>query len=127
MIGLGPSVRIFLRCGVTDLRKSFDGLARIVEEDLEHNLLDGDLVLFCNRSRNRLKGVFWDGSGLCLFAKRLEGGSFGWPTSAGEAKEITNAELAMLLEGIDIRRAKHRMWYRRRPIPKATHEAKQTS
>lgn len=123
MIGLNASVRIYLRCGVTDLRKSFDGLARIVEEDLKHDLLDGDLVLFCNRSRNRIKGVYWDGSGLCVFAKRLEGGSFSWPTSSEEAKEITGAELAMLLEGIDIRRARHRMWYRRRPVEKKTKEA----
>ena len=110
--------RIFAYTEPTDMRKSFDGLARIVEEDLKHDLLDGDLVLFCNRGRNRIKGVYWDGSGLCLFAKRLEGGSFSWPASAEEAKEITGAELGMLLEGIDLRRARHRLWYRRRPISK---------
>ena len=107
MIGLGAGVRLYLRCGVTDLRKSFGGLATIVEEDLKRNLLDGDLVLFCNRSRNRIKGIYWDGSGVCLFAKRLEGGSFSWPNSTAVAKEITLAELAMLLEGIALRNAKH--------------------
>ncbi len=116
MIGPGNGARIYLRCGVTDLRKAFDGLARIVEEDLSRDILDGELVVFCNRARNRIKAVYWDGSGLCLFAKRLEGGRFAWPQSKESAKEITNAELSMLLEGIDFRDATHRRWYRRRPI-----------
>ena len=118
MIGLGAGTRVYLRCGVTDLRKAFDGLARIVEDDLGRSVTDGDLVVFCNRSRNRLKALYWDGSGLCLFAKRLEGGRFAWPGSADAAKEITPAELSMLLEGIDYRNATHRVWYRRRPIGK---------
>ena len=122
MIGLGATVRLYLKCGITDLRKSFDGLAQIVEEDLKRNLLDGDLILFCNRARNRIKGIYWDGSGVCLFAKRLEGGSFAWPESKELAKEITSAELGMLLEGIDLRKARHRMWYRRRPISESSGE-----
>ncbi len=79
VIGLGSGVRLYFRCGVIHLPKSFEGLATIVEEDLERNLLDGDLVLFCNRSRNRIKALYWDGSGACLFLKRLEGGSFSSP------------------------------------------------
>jgi len=118
MIGLGAGTRIYLRCGVTDLRKAFDGLTQVVEEDLSRSITDGDLIVFCNRSRNRLKAIYWDGSGLCLFAKRLEGGRFAWPSSADAAKEITSAELAMLLEGIDFRNATHRVWYRRRPVAK---------
>lgn len=116
MIGLNSSTRIYVRCGVTDMRKAFDGLAKIVEEDLRRNILDGEIVLFCNRAQNRIKGIYWDGSGLCLFAKRLEGGRFAWPQTATAAKEITPAECAMLLEGIDFRTASHRRWYRRRPI-----------
>ena len=73
------------------MRKAFDGLAKIVEDDLRRNILDGEIVLFCNRARNRIKGIYWDGSGLCLFAKRLEGGRFAWPQSAIAAKEITPA------------------------------------
>lgn len=118
MIGLAQGTRIYLRCGPTDLRKSFDGLTRIVEEDLGRDILDGELVFFCNRGRNRVKGVYWDGSGLCLFAKRLEDGRFAWPQSAEAAREITPAELTMLLEGIDFRNARHRLWNRRRPISK---------
>ena len=122
MIGLGAGTRIYLRCGVTDLRKAFDGLARIVEEDIRRNILDGEFIVFCNRARNRLKAIYWDGSGLCLFAKRLEGGRFAWPQSAEAAREITSAELSMLLEGIDFRNTTHRLWYRRRPVGKATDE-----
>ena len=116
MIGLGAGTRIYLRCGVTDLRKAFDGLARIVEEDLSRSITDGEFIVFCNRTRNRLKAIYWDGSGLCLFAKRLEGGRFAWPDSRESAREVTSAELSMLLEGIDFRNATHRVWYRRRPI-----------
>ena len=116
LIGPGAGTRIYLRCGVTDLRKAFDGLARIVEEDLCRSITDGDFILFCNRARNRLKAIYWDGSGLCLFAKRLEGGRFAWPDSKEIAQEITSAELSMILEGIDFRNATHRAWYRRRPI-----------
>jgi transposase len=118
VIGLGAGTRIYLRCGVTDLRKAFDGLAHIVEEDLSRNITDGDFVIFCNRAQNRLKAIYWDGSGLCLFAKRLEGGRFAWPQSKTAAEEITPAELSMLLEGIDFRNTTHRVWYRRRPISK---------
>lgn len=116
VIGPGSGTRIYVRCGVTDLRKAFDGLTRIVEEDLSRSITDGDFIVFCNRSRNRLKAIYWDGSGLCLFAKRLEGGRFAWPESADAAREITSAELSMLLEGIDFRNATHRLWYRRRPV-----------
>ena len=101
---------------MTDLRKAFDGLTRVVEEDLSRSITDGDFVVFCNRARNRLKSIYWDGSGLCLFAKRLEGGRFAWPQSKEAAQEITSAELSMLLEGIDFRNATHRVWYRRRPV-----------
>ncbi len=116
MIGLGAGTRIYLRCGVTDLRKAFDGLAKVVEEELSRSITDGAFIVFCNRTRNRLKAIYWDGSGLCLFAKRLEGGRFAWPDSRAAAQEVTSAELSMILEGIDFRNATHRVWYRRRPI-----------
>lgn len=120
MLNLTQNISIYLRCGITDLRKSFSGLALIVEDDLERNLLDGEVFLFCNKSRKLIKAVYWDGSGLCVFSKRLEGGCFCWPVSREKAKEITTAELSMLLEGLDNRETQHRFWYRRRPIKKAT-------
>ena len=116
MIGLSSGARFYLRCGSTDLRKAFDGLASIVEDELKRDLYDAVVVLFCNRARNRVKAIYWDGSGLCLFAKRLEAGTFSWPESAEDAKEITPAELSMLLEGVDFRSGMHRRWHRRRSV-----------
>lgn len=126
MIGPGAGTRIYLRCGVTDLRKAFDGLARIVEEDLSRNITDGDFMIFCNRARNRLKAIYWDGSGLCLFCKRLEGGRFAWPDTKEAATEITSAELSMLLEGIDFRNTTHRLWYRKRPVRESSEKVQVT-
>ena len=74
LIGLNPGAQFYLRCGPTDLRKAFEGLASIVEDELKRDLYDAVVVLFCNRARNRFKAIYWDGSGLCLFAKRLEAG-----------------------------------------------------
>ena len=120
MIGISTSTTIFLRSGHTDLRKSFGGLAEIVEEDLKRSILDGELFLFCNKSKKLLKAIYWDGSGLCVLAKRLEGGRYSWPTTNEKAKEITYAELSMLLEGLDFKASQHRSWYRRRPTMKET-------
>ena len=123
VIGPGAGTRIYLRCGPTDLRKAFDGLTRIVEEELGRQITDGDFVVFCNRARSRLKAIYWDGSGVCLFAKRLEDGRFSWPNSLEASKEVTSAELSMLLEGIDFRNAVHRKWQRRRPISEESEES----
>ena len=120
MLAIGTGVRVFLKCGVTDLRKSFGGLVQLVEEELERNILDGELFLFCNRNRKLLKAIQWDGSGLCVLAKRLEGGCYFWPPTKSEAKEITYAELTMLIEGLDSKATAHRSWYRRRPLTKST-------
>ncbi len=113
MIGLGAATRIYLAAGVTDLRKSFDGLYGIVEELLELDPLSGALFVFCNRSHNRLKVLYWDGSGLCVLAKRLEKGTFRWPAVATGSHEVTRAELELLISGLDLSRTRERKWYRR--------------
>ncbi len=115
MIGLGAATRIYLAAGVTDLRKSFDGLYGIVEEALALDPMSGALFVFCNRSRNRLKVLYWDGSGLCVLAKRLEQGTFRWPSVAAASHEVTRAELELIISGIDIASARERKWYRRSP------------
>ena len=105
MIGLLPAgMKVWLACGVTDMRKGFDGLAALVQLQLAEDPFSGHLFVFRGRRGDRLKILWWDGDGLCLFAKRLERGRFVWPQAADGAVHVTPAQLSMLLEGIDWRR-----------------------
>ena len=103
MIGFLSEGRIWLACGATDMRKGFDGLAAIVQLQLAEDPFSGQLFVFRGRRGDRVKLLWWDGDGLCLFAKRLERGRFVWPRTAGEAVTISAAQLGYLLEGIDWR------------------------
>jgi len=112
MLNLPPAVRIFIARGVTDLRKSFDTLAAVVCEVIDEDPQSGHLFVFINRRRNRVKILWWDRSGYCLLAKRLEHGQFRFYDRAagGEAHyEIGISELTLLLEGIDLRRSRRRL------------------
>jgi len=115
MFGLGPATRIYLAAGATDMRKGFDGLYGLARDRLGGDPLSGHLFLFANARRNRLKVLYWDGSGLWVCAKRLEQGRFGWPAAVGgEAKVVlSHEELALLLGGIDLAGTKRRRWYRK--------------
>ena len=113
MFGLNTQLEIYVACGVTDMRKAFNGLAAIVEEQLQLDTLSGALFCFCNRRRDRLKILHWDGSGLCLFCKRLEKGTFAWPSNAGESLRISSVQLQRLVSGIDLSGARERKWYRK--------------
>jgi len=104
MIGLPAGTRIWLAAGVTDMRKSFDGLAALVQTKLEEDAFSGQVFVFRGRKGDRVKILWWSGDGLCLFAKRLEQGKFVWPQAASGTVSLTGAQLAMLLEGIDWRR-----------------------
>src|SRR5260370_20355193 len=92
------------------MRKGFNGLFGLVRDGLECEPLSGHVFLFCNGQRNRLKLVFWDGSGLWVCAKRLEEGKFRWPEVSGEQNKVhlSHEELALLLGGIDLRQAERR-------------------
>lgn len=85
------------------MRKGFDGLAALVQDQLRRDPFCGQAFVFRGRQGRLIKVLWWDGQGLCLFAKRLEKGRFIWPTSTGAAAALTPAQLAMLLEGIDWR------------------------
>jgi transposase len=104
MIGLPGGTRIWLAAGVTDMRKGFDGLAALVQGTLAESPFSGHVFVFRGRAGDRIKLLWWDGSGLCLFAKRLERGRFVWPQAASGTVSLTAAQLSMLLEGIDWRR-----------------------
>lgn len=114
MFGVGPATRIYLAAGSTDMRKSFEGLYSLVRDRLACDPLSGHIFLFTNGQRNRLKLLFWDGSGLWVCAKRLEKGRFRWPAAeAAEAKIVlSHAELTLLVSGIDLAQTKHRAWHR---------------
>jgi len=115
VLGLGAATRIYLAPGTTDMRKSFNGLYGLVRDQLLCDPLSGHLFLFSNAQRNRLKILFWDGSGLLVCAKRLEKGRFHWPESSDAQAKIvlSQEEFAMLLGGIDLGQARHRRWYRK--------------
>ena len=104
----GMSARIYYCAAPTDMRKGFDSLAALVRDHLGHDPLSGHLFLFLGRSRDRLKILYWDADGFALWYKRLEEGTFRLPVlKAGQANvELKASELAMLLEGIDLRSVK---------------------
>jgi len=103
MITPPPGTRVWLAGGVTDMRKGFDGLAMLVQEKLRRDPFGGQIFVFRGRRGYLLKALWWDGQGLCLFAKRLEKGRFVWPSPADGSVVLTPAQLGMLLEGIDWR------------------------
>ncbi len=104
MIGLPAGTRIWIAAGVTDMRKGFPGLSAMVQTRLEENPFSGHVFVFRGRRGDLVKLLWWDGDGLCLFAKRLERGRFIWPRATGGTVRLTAAQLSMLLEGIDWRR-----------------------
>lgn len=104
MIVAPPGVRIWLVAGVTDMRKGFDGLSTLVQIQLREDPFAGQLFVFRSRRGDRIKVLWWDGDGMCLYAKRLEKGHFVWPRAKGGCVSLSNAQLSMLLEGIDWRR-----------------------
>ena len=104
MIGLPLGARVWLAAGVTDMRKGFDGLAAIVKATLAEDPYSGHLFVFRGRRGDRVKALWYDGDGLCLFAKRLERGKFVWPRATSGVVSLSPAQLSMLIEGIDWRR-----------------------
>ncbi len=100
---LPTSTRIWLAPGITDMRKGFTGLSAIVQATLEKSPLCGHLFLFRGRRGDRLKALWWDGTGLCLMTKRLERGRFIWPQVQHGSVAISQAQFSMLLEALDWR------------------------
>jgi transposase len=103
VITVPAGVRIYLACGVTDMRKGFDSLAVLAQEVLMQNPFAGHLFAFRGRRGDLIKILYWDGQGFCLFAKRLEKGRFTWPVTKEGSVTLTPAQLSMLLEGLEWR------------------------
>jgi transposase len=104
MIALPANTRIWIAAGVTDMRRGFTGLSAQVQMALEQQPFSGHVFVFRGRRGDLIKLLWFDGDGLCLFAKRLERGRFIWPKAENGAVSLTRAQLSMLLEGIDWRR-----------------------
>jgi transposase len=104
----GMSGRIYLCTSPTDMRKGFDTLAALVREFLGQDPLSGHLFLFVGRAKDRLKILYWDADGYCIWYKRLEEGTFKMPRVGTEdvSVELKASELAMMLEGIDLKSIK---------------------
>jgi transposase len=105
MIGSSRNLRVFAYAQPADLRKGFDGLFGIVTSELSRDPLEGDCFLFVNRARSRAKVLLWDGTGLCIYMKRLERGRFAclWDSvHRDHAVELTMSELSLFLEGSEL-------------------------
>ena len=104
MISPPSGTQIWLAAGVTDMRRGMDGLAALVQSTLAENPFSGHVFIFRGRRGDLIKLLWWSGDGLCLFAKRLERGRFVWPQATEGSVYLSNAQLSMLIEGIDWRR-----------------------
>ena len=104
MISVPTGTHIWIVDGVTDLRRGFTGLSGLVQTGLALDPFAGHIFVFRGRRGDLIKLLWWDGDGLCLFAKRLERGRFIWPQAIDGTVALSRAQLSMLLEGIDWRR-----------------------
>ncbi len=103
MITIPAGVRIYLACGVTDMRKGFDGLSILAQDVLKQDPFAGHLFCFRGRRGDLVKILYWDGQGFCLFSKRLEKGRFTWPVTKEGSATLSTAQISMLLEGLEWR------------------------
>jgi transposase len=110
MISFTSTQRYFLYRGHTDMRKSFDGLCGLVSGAMQMNIFSGDVYIFINRPRNRMKLLIWDRSGFVIYYKRLEEGTFELPVGENSEKQmqIRWEELVLILEGISLESVRRR-------------------
>lgn len=114
MIQLPAGTRVFVAIEPIDLRQGFTGLYGLVQQRLGADPLNGQLYVFTNQRRNRLKVLYWDGSGLWVCTKRLEQGTFGWPaagTVEGASASLSLEDFGYLINGLELRSRPN--WYRR--------------
>jgi transposase len=102
MLSLPSSVRVFVCLAAVDMRRSFDGLSCLAEQVVQADPLSGHLFVFRGRRGDRIKILYWDRDGYALWYKRLEAGTFRFPCTEGPSREISLADLGLLLEGIDL-------------------------
>ena len=113
MLSFSAQQRYFLYRGATDMRKGFNGLSGLVRQNIKHELLSGDVFIFINKRRNRIKLLVWDRNGFVVWYKVLECGTFELPQVSGLTMELSWTNLQLLLEGIEIKSAKRRKRYQK--------------
>jgi transposase len=114
MLSFNSHLTIFVATAPCDLRLSFNGLWAAAQERLGEDPKSGALFVFGNRRRNRVKILYFDGTGVCVLAKRLEEGTFSWPQSAGEPNakiRLAPQALQLLLDGVELKAGGRRAWY----------------
>ena len=114
MLTFSATQRIYLAVEPVDMRKQFNGLWTLAAQKLQEDPFSGALFVFVNKGRDRVKILFWDGSGVWVAAKRLEKGRFSWPEFNGGAMvNLEPTALTMLLTGIDLKDGCKKAWYER--------------
>ena len=112
MLSFSTRQRYFMYRGATDMRKGYNGLCGLVRAHLEHDLMSGDVFIFINKRRDRIKLLMWDATGFAVWYKVLERGTFELPEAKGDTVELDWSALVLLLEGIELKSVKKRKRYR---------------
>jgi transposase len=128
VLPISPPAKILLARGATDMRKSFTGLITLTEAVLRYDPASGHLFVFINRRRDMIKILYWDGTGFCIWYKRLARGGFQMPAidSRASSVELSASQLSLILEGIDLNSVRQRLRYHRPPIETAQRELSPT-
>jgi len=116
MLNFTGALKVYVAVQPADLRKSFTGLYALTANVLKERPESGGLFVFTNQRRNRVKALYWDGTGFWVMTKRLERGTFSWPVTVGDnggKLELRPEALALLLDGVDLRQGSLRPWYQR--------------
>ena len=114
MLAFPAALKIYLAVEPVDMRKQFNGLWALAQQKLSEDPRSGAIFAFTNKRRDRLKLLYWDGTGVWVLAKRLEQGRFSWPRGSDRVKlALTPEALALLVGGIDMREGCLKAWYER--------------
>jgi transposase len=111
MLSFPAGFKVYLALEPVDMRKQFNGLWAAATERLREDPRQGAVFVFANRDRDRVKLLYWDGTGVWVLAKRLEKGRFSWPRATGPKLALVPTELTLLLSGIDLEKISKKPWY----------------